>query len=294
MRRSIAIIAVVLLFAAPGGGAALASTCEVDAGGERSGLESRLVVDGECLSHSPGRLPGPRSGAGAYPQPVVDGPVLEYAYEPMWGSHPDTGELCVDLLRSDSVTTDSPLGQIWEERALEMIADPLLVDVEYRWCDDTSNVAVAADPTADARDFVRSIPLPAVEIAIAPGFAITGQPSYLVVDGQEPFEAVGGIPGFGPLEATLEPVAIRVDWGDGTTDLITDGRMGVPWDGPPSERIAHTYIHAAPDLTVTVEVLWRAEWSVGVFSGTVSDLEVLAELDLEVRSLRSVRVAPER
>jgi len=248
------------------------------------------VIEGSCSATARGSSGQPGTSA----QPVSEGPVVELAYEPSWGTHPDTGELCVAVTQSPTVTVEDPLGQLWMERALEMIADPQLADVEYRWCDDTAITAIAADPTAAARDFVRSIPLPTPELTIAPGFALTGQPAYLEVAGQDSFTVNGAIPGFGALDASLHPTAIVVDWGDGTTETVTDGRTGAAWDGPAGQQILHTYVHARDDVTVTVQVLWEATWSVGGFTGTVSDLQAVGELGLEVRSLRSVRVAPDR
>lgn len=271
---------------------AAAEGCVVDAGSEQGRFTSSVVVEGACVAHQPG-APSPGAGSPRAAQPVAEGPVVELAYEPSWGTHPDTGELCVDVARSATVTVEDPLGQLWMDRALQMIADPLLADVEFRWCDDTANTAIAADPTAAARDFVRSIPLPTAELTIAPGFALTGQPAYLEVAGQESFTANGAIPGFGGLQATLRPTSIVVDWGDGATEVVADGRTGAAWDGPAEQQILHTYTHAQDQVTVTAQVHWEARWSVGGFTGTVSDLQVVGELDLEVRSLRSVRADPD-
>jgi len=84
-----------------------------------------------------------------------------------------------------------------------------------------------------------------------------------------------------------------VDWGDGTVEVIDDGRTGAAWDGPVAEQISHTYVDTDEGSVVRVEAGWQAVWRVGGFSGVVDDLQVVGELDLPVRTRRAVRVAPD-
>ena len=249
------------------------------------------VISGQCAAaqHSPSAPTGSQRNASSdgevEPEPV-------WALEPVWGVHPETGEVCLDLVESGEVTVNDPIGLSWESRMLTMLHDARLEGVEHRWCDGSSSLLVA-DPSPQVHRFVRTIELPAPELWVAPGYALTGMPAFLQIEQQEPFEVDGTIVGFGGLEVVLAPQAFEVDWGDGTVEVIDDGRTGAAWDGPVAEQISHTYVDTDEGSVVRVEAGWQAVWRVGGFSGVVDDLQVVGELDLPVQTRRAVRVAPD-
>ena len=266
-----------------------AVACDEDVVAEADAWNSSVELQGVRSCPSDAEVPntathtGPTLVSTEEPRPV-------FAFEPLWGTHPATGEVCLDLVLSDTVTVNSSIGLLWEARMLEMFHDPRLDDVEHRWCDASSN-ALIADPSPEVHEFVRSIPLPQPAITIDPGYALTGMPAYLEIHDQDAFTTAGAIPGFGGLTASLEPVAFIVDWGDGTVEVVADGRTGAPWDGPEEQQISHVYIHADDAAQVTVVARWSANWQVGGFSGTVDDLQVTAVLELPIEARQSVRVA---
>jgi hypothetical protein len=206
----------------------------------------------------------------------------------VWGSAPETGERCVDLVYRPNIPPNSPLALEWELRTIEMVDEALAGGSSIGLCR-PEDVLSPPTPTLAANDFVRRFPLPEPRPQIAPGFALTGLPAYLVIDGQVRFTVEEDLAGWGPMQVTLEPVRFVVDWGDGTVQTITDGRTGAAHDGDPVEQISHTYRWNDPDAAVIVRADWRAEWQVGGFSGTVDGLTVDAVLELPVREYRSVR-----
>jgi hypothetical protein len=214
--------------------------------------------------------------------------------EPYWGVHPVTGEPCLALLEQASVAIGGELDTAWRVRIDEMLVDPRLDAVESRYCTGTGPVPVA-DPSAAARAFARSIPIPEPTPEIAPGIAVTGLPAYLVIANQDGFTVSETLAGFGPMQVTLEPMAFDVDWGDGATQRIDDGRTGVSWEqsqSDPSQAIDHIYIARDLDTVVTVDAEWTAAWSVGGFSGVVSGLSTDTSFALPVQEYRAVRVSP--
>jgi hypothetical protein len=214
--------------------------------------------------------------------------------EPYWGVHPVTGEPCLALLAQASVAIGGELDTAWRVRIDEMLVDPRLDAVESRYCTGTGPVPVA-DPSAAARAFARSIPIPEPTPEIAPGIAVTGLPAYLVIANQDGFTVSETLAGFGPMQVTLEPMAFDVDWGDGATQRIDDGRTGVSWEqsqSDPSQAIDHIYIARDLDTVVTVDAEWTAAWSVGGFSGVVSGLSTDTSFALPVQEYRAVRVSP--
>ena len=249
-----------------------------------------VVISGKCAKAAT-RNRTPTTSAvrvaeeDAEPEPV-------WALEPVWGAHAETGEPCVDLLESSQVTVNEPLGLAWEARMLDMLHDPRLSGVEYRWCS-ASSQSVVADPSAVARSFVRSIQLPEPELWVAPGWALTGMDAYLEIGGQHGFEVTSPIEGFGSMEVSLRHSQVEVDWGDGTVDQVDDGRLGAPFDGPADEQISHVYLDADAASQVTVDVRWEAAWQVAGFSGVVDDLQISATLDLPVETRRAVRTTPD-
>lgn len=214
--------------------------------------------------------------------------------EPYWGVHPVTGEPCLALLAQRSVEIGAELDIAWRVRIDEMLVDPRLDAVESRYCTGTGPVPVL-DPSAAARAFARSIPIPEPTPEIAPGIAVTGLPAYLVIANQDGFTVTETLAGFGSMQVVLEPVAFDVDWGDGVSERIDDGRTGVSWEqsqSAPSQAINHTYIARDLDTVVTVDAEWLATWSVGGFSGVVPGLSTDTSFALPVQEYRAVRVSP--
>lgn len=234
-----------------------------------------------------GSAPPVSGGSPPEPEPPVD------ALEPSWGQRPETGEPCIALTPVQGIDPGSELGLIWDLATLEMMADPRLSGIGDLFCEPLAAAAAATSPEAVVHAFVRSIALPVPELRVDPGIALTGLPAYLVIEGQDDFTLAEPIAGWGTLAVSFEVVSLVVDWGDGTVDLVEDGRSGAPYGGEPAEQISHVYDQRDPDSEVVVSSSWRARWSVGGFSGDVSGLAVDAALPLPVREYRAVRVAPD-
>ena len=215
------------------------------------------------------------------------------AFEPSWSVQAATGQPCILLSRRPGVAPDSELGLQWDLRTLHMMVDPRLLGRSDRFCAAVAGTGAVASPHAEATAFVRSITLPAPELSIPPGIALTGLTTYLVIDGQEGFTVRDDLPGWGPLAVRFAPVATVVDWGDGTRMVIEDGRRGAPYGGDPEQQITHVYDHRNPDIEVVVTTLWRASWSVGTHGGAVHGLRTGGVLPLPVRSFEAVRLAPD-
>ena len=240
-----------------------------------------------------------RSGSnpigGASPTPVGGGVVDEpavAALEPSWGVQPETGDACIALVPRRDIDPTSDLSVDWELATLGMIADPRVGDPGNPFCDPAAAQA-ALRPHGAANAFVRSVTLPDPGIRIDPGFALTGMATYLEVEGLGGFVRSDELAGWGTLNVAFESVAIEVDWGDGTTSLVDDGRSGAAFDGDPAEQITHIYDRRGPDTEVAVTAFWRAEWNIAGFSGVVDGLSVDAVLPLPVREFRAVRVTPD-
>jgi len=268
-------------------------TCDVSSGADAGGLTTEVIIEGACEASNPSNtsVTPVDNGVDAAPDGEAE-PEPVWALEPVWGVHPETGEVCLGLVESGEVTVNDAIGLLWESRMLTMLHDARLDGVEHRWCDASSSVLVA-DPSPQVHRFVRTIELPAPELWVAPGYALTGMPAFLQIEQQEPFEVDGTIAGFGGLEVVLAPQVFEVAWGDGSVEVIDDGRTGAAWDGPVAEQISHTYVDTDEGSVVRVEAGWQAVWRVGGFSGVVGDLQVVGELDLPVRTRRAVRVAPD-
>lgn len=225
------------------------------------------------------------AGGGPAAEPRVD------ALEPSWGRDPDTGEACIALTRRPGVDPDSDAGLAWDLLTLEMMADPRLTGVGSPFCDDAVVAEVITRPDLAVNAFVRTVTLPSPVLRVDPGVALTGLPTFLVVAGQDGFSRAEDLAGWGVLEVSFEHVSLEIDWGDGTIEVVSDGRVGAPHGGDPSEQISHIYDHRDLDSEVVVTASWRARWSVAGFSGVVEGLAVDAALPLPVREYRAVRVA---
>lgn len=126
----------------------------------------------------------------------------------------------------------------------------------------------ATTPAIAAQAFWRSIPLPVPHPYIAPGWAITGKPSYLETHGVlHPAPWTAATP-LGPLTITASGTYF-VDWGDpvGTwSGPFT--REGAPW---PDGTITHVYDFVG-NYTVTIRQLWTATWALGNQHGSLTQL----------------------
>ena len=136
--------------------------------------------------------------------------------------------------------------------------------------------------------FWQSKPVPAMDLEIDPGYAITGLRAYLETG---PNSATSTTLTFHtPVGRAVMDVAADhvVDWGDGT-GIETYTVSGGPWpDGP----ISHVYQWAEP-VTVTVSQVWTGTWRMtsGLANGIRGQLPALpmqAELDLEIDEVQAV------
>lgn len=235
--------------------------------------------------------------SGQQPENVGYVPPEFWAYQPAWGTQPETGEACIDLRYRANVEPNSETAIEWERQTLQMTADPRLDGAADRWCD-AAAAAAAPTPTLQATGFVRQIPLPQPQLAIDPGFALTGMPAYLVIGNQLGFTVTEDLEGWGPMQVDFTPTSFEVDWGDGTVENISDGRTGVRWNGPEAQQISHVYVDSdrhrglAGDNVVTVTSTWSADWSVAGFTGTVTGMIIDETFELPVREYRAVRGNP--
>jgi hypothetical protein len=237
-------------------------------------------------------------GQAADPKPVAQGtpappppPPENVVYEPSWGTHPETGEDCIQLTRfvRENVA-NTRLATDFEHRTLTMLGDQRLRDVEHLFCrgggdEDGPGPGLLAETT------IRRIGIPSPEPQIDPGWAMTGMPAYLEIHGQEAFTHEEAIPGFGRLRVAFEPTYFEVDWGDGTTTTVEDGRTGAPYNGPENQQISHTYADVSDSNVVHVEARWHATWDLGGFRGVVGGLQTSEEFPLEVREMQTVRTS---
>ena len=257
------------------------------AGGGTAGDDS-----GPAAGSSPSQEPGGHGDSSAAGEPAARSDGVA-AFEPSWSVQPETGEACILLARRPGVAPDSTLGRAWDQLTLQMMVDPRVAGRSDRFCMSVAAGAAAAGPHAAVESFVRSFTLPPPEPSIPPGIALTGLTTYLVISGQESFRVTEDLPGWGRLGIRFSNAATIVDWGDGTRVTIIDGRRGAPYGGDPREQITHVYDLRDPDTEVVVTTLWRANWSVGGFAGTVDGLMTRSTLGLPVRSFEAVRLGPD-
>lgn len=142
------------------------------------------------------------------------------------------------------------------------------------------------NPVDFAVQFWQTIPLPVPRPTIPPGYAITGKPAYLVTNGTlapAPYQRATPL---GPLTIVAHG-SYRVDWGDSTSPT---------WTGPfeseglayPNGNIFHTYDNAGT-VTVTVQEVWTATWSLGAATGTLEALHTTATIaGFPVRQIQAV------
>ena len=150
----------------------------------------------------------------------------------------------------------------------------------------TGKTAGAQPGFAAARwwSLVGSRELPPPAPYVAPGWALAGNPAYLVDRG--PASRAFSVPagGLGTLEVHASSV-LYVDWGDGRTSGPFRA-PGLPW---PSGDINHVWQDAGT-YRVTVTQDWFATWRLGGQSGYLQGLSTTAVLPaFEVRPLVAVR-----
>ncbi len=126
--------------------------------------------------------------------------------------------------------------------------------------------------------------LPAPVPWVAPGWALAGNPGFLVDRAPASRSFSVPFPGLGTLSVRASSV-LYVDWGDGQTSGPYQP-PGLPW---PSGAISHVWQQAGV-YTVTVTQDWFATWSLAGESGYLSGLSTTAQLpSFQVRQLVSVR-----
>ena len=127
--------------------------------------------------------------------------------------------------------------------------------------------------------------LPWHEPAIAPGWALTGMPAYLEINGARTHETSMALPApFDGSAGITASATYTVDWGDGTVDqgVATTG-------GPyPDGDIVHTYADTG-EVVVEVTAVWSGTWEIGGAGGALPAIELTETFPLEVRELQSVR-----
>lgn len=119
---------------------------------------------------------------------------------------------------------------------------------------------------------------------VAPGWALAGNPGYLVDRAPATRSFSVPVAGLGTLEVNASSV-LYVDWGDGrTTGPFT--APGLPW---PSGDITHVW-QSSGTYRVTVTQDWFATWQLGGQSGYLQGLSTTAALSaFGVRPLVPVR-----
>jgi hypothetical protein len=138
------------------------------------------------------------------------------------------------------------------------------------------------DPRAVRETIIHELPLP--DPRIAPGWALTGLPSYLEVGAPDTYDET--ITGDRlPIPVTVSGSAeYRVDWGDGT--VTSHASSGGPH---PEGDITHVYADSDEGTVVTVTPVWSVTWSAGGMSVPLT-LELTPEtVELPVREMQAVR-----
>jgi hypothetical protein len=124
----------------------------------------------------------------------------------------------------------------------------------------TSEPTAAADPAADAWDYVMSYvhDPPTPELNPPPGDGITGLDTYLGVPVPDDHSATLSS-GLSTLEVEIVVDAVIVSWGDGTTQTFPSIESVLA--GYPDGAATHVYEVKGPEgVAITVEYDWTAHW----------------------------------
>jgi hypothetical protein len=144
----------------------------------------------------------------------------------------------------------------------------------------------ASTPAALAVQYWRTIPLPVPDPSVPPGYAIAGQPAYLVTGGTVSPPPYRFATPLGPLVITASG-SYSVGWGDGNPPGL-QGPFAFDGEPYPVGRIIHTYDDVGT-YRVTVVEHWVAQWSLAGATGTLDGLTTTATIPaLAVRQLQSV------
>ena len=154
----------------------------------------------------------------------------------------------------------------------------------------TSEPTPADDPAVDAWNYVMSYihPPPTPDLNPEPGLGVTGLATYVGVDVPEEHSAsLSG--GFTSLEVEIGVSAIRINWGDGTTN--TYPATATAMAGYPDGMAAHVYEVKNDGYTVSVSYAWTARWRVaGGAWQTLSVPDTTTTVDYPVAEIISVLV----
>ncbi len=154
----------------------------------------------------------------------------------------------------------------------------------FKPCPPPGNDAEAQpSPAQVAEAFLRTVPLPVPEPAIAPdGQAITGLAAFLETNGSLTHALAEPTP-LGPVEVQATGVYF-VDWGDGSPEA---GPFAFEGEAYPTGRIFHHYRYTG-SYTVTLRQHWSATWRLGGDSGTVEGLRTETTVPVEVFQVQAV------
>jgi hypothetical protein len=138
-------------------------------------------------------------------------------------------------------------------------------------------------PLDFAGQFWKEIPLPVPQPSIPPGYAITGEPAYLVTGGTVDPPAYTEPTPLGLLSVTATGT-YTVDWGDGNSSGPFDAE-GLPY---PNGTITHTYDNVGT-LTVTLTENWTATWTLAGAGGTLGQLHTQATIpNFAIRQIQAI------
>lgn len=154
----------------------------------------------------------------------------------------------------------------------------------------TAEPTPANDPAVDVWNYVMSYihPPPTPDLNPAPGSGVTGLATYAGVEVPEEHSASLSSPVTG-LEVEIWVSAVRVNWGDGTTNGYPPTATAMA--GYPDGIAAHVYEVKDGGYTVSVSYAWSARWRVtGGDWQTLSVPETTTTVDYPVAEIISVRV----
>jgi hypothetical protein len=214
-------------------------------------------------------------------EPVDTGP--REGYYSVGTREGEDGERCWRVRWWDSPGYE-PSEDSWDYEEAVEVGEETFGDAYDRCPDDEA----APDPTGAVHAvWTAAAFLPDNDLHVAPGWAMTGMPAYLEVQGERTFEHRTDLPAPFSMAVTFEGSAeYEVDWGDGT---VTGPHASA--GGPhPEGDIVHTYADTT-QTEVVVTATWTGVWSVGEHRGELPPIERRHELPLEVRELQSVRTS---